>query len=358
MVKKSIANLFIGLGIAQTFIQPNVLAADEVENLSTCCENVVVPGEPLDPCLVGSIYPLPAGPTFSCGWNSYVRGDFLYWSVYPAAQGYEVEATTNNHLNSRILNHHITWRPGFRVGIGTEVNGVYLDIDYTQIHSHSTTHYKARQNANPALSETLTIVAVAITFPFNYVKSTITQNYDAAIFSVQKPVYVGKRLVVTPSMGLIAYWSKYNTTYICGQLNQPPSGFVQNKQKNWNVGPTVAVTAKAQLAWGFRGIGSFGFSAAYDRLKSRSVLSVPGAQPALINNTTQEYGYTRNSAVQAKAELGIGWESYFWCDRYHASIEVLYAENYTAFTPFRDIQGIQVEPLQMRGLVVGGSLDF
>ncbi|MBS0629102.1 MAG: hypothetical protein JSS30_02615 [Verrucomicrobia bacterium] len=354
MVKKYITHALFGLGIAQMYLSPTQVFADECE--APCCEATIIPGEPLDPCLVSGGYPLPGNVSLCNGWDVYATGSFLYWTAYPPVSATIVRANSPNQTSpatTRNLQQKLVYKPGFRVGIGAALCGVVADVNYTRLHSKTTTHFSARAN------ETISLTQGVTALQFANIKTEMTMDFDFVIGSLQKPFYIGKRIVFTPGFGIIGQWTKYGWDIDCSALNAPPTGFINVVHKSWAVGPGLTISTQALVTCGFRIVGNVILGSIYNRMtKDQSRLFFPN-NPGAANNTFQKTAKSSNTwANAAMTEIGLGWASYLWCDRFFLDLTVAYHASYNTTSAIRGIQGINTQNFSLQGLVVSGRVDF
>lgn len=367
MIKKHLLNTLICLGMTQL-----VLAEDEPE--ITCCPSVVI-GEPLDPCCINPMYPYPA--TFSpCdGWNLYAKGEFLYMS-YLVDNIKQPVWNTAVDLSDVIIEAVKTgYRPGFRVALGLDLGSVILDATYLRYHSHSTSSYRARENGGiglfllpPSMFANLFFQGLPL---FQNTKTISHILLDIGIISVQRPVYIGKRIMMNLNYGIMGLWSGQDWRSSTNALTNPippvvtSSGVFKLKNRAWAVGPNLGFTATALLPWKFQAIASIDLALQYgSQYKTKSSSSFPDYPVVLANNKFRQRGDAAHVQSWHSGELGIAWGDYFFCDRYYVNVSV----SYLWFFQHIFLQNPPFNPLiiafatsqnfSIHGISVGGRLDF
>ncbi|MBS0628877.1 MAG: hypothetical protein JSS30_01475 [Verrucomicrobia bacterium] len=349
MARKTIAVTLLNFGLIQMAIHPTGLASEETTCAPTCCDECIIPGEPLDPSLVSAGYPYPATVRVSDGWNVYAKGEFLYCAANLGADVYDVVATTTNGQRSRRNVQKRSWSPGFRVALGMNLCPVVLDLQYTSLHNHNTTHFSARAN------ETLSVFP-PIAATFANVKTKIELDSDVIIASAQKPVYVGKTILLNGFYGILGGWYQQNVTSEFSQINAPPSTFYSSRQKYWNIGPAFGLLTKLLLPCGFRGLGNVNLSANMCWV-NKGVTTFRFPNPATniiqkLNNNAPAF------ELNISAEIGLGWEKYFCCDAYHTELTLTYIFNQYNTAPLRALQLVTPNTNVFHGIVVGCRVDF
>jgi len=384
MMKKSLSTAFVSLGIIQLVLQSSPAFADEECCSSPCYNPVILPGEVLDPCCVQAGYPLPVNLNLCCSWNAYASGDFLYLgSVRDVATPIAQRFTFVNGINFQIdrttkdLLQNSSYKPGFRVAIGVDLDSVILDATYLRYYSHTTSHFNTDNNQGIALTTYAgsileSSLATGLPVLFSNVKSSFHLNVDRLLVSAQRPVYMGKRITMNLNYGLLAYWNEQKWDFNCTALAAPPAvfppvltsnGFATAIHKTWAVGPSLGFKAVGFLPCSFKAIFNIDLSLQYGFMyRGETVTSFP-AVPFATNNTTITRDHAGYSQAVQNAEIGLGWGSYFGCDKYHFD---LYA-TYNFFSQYCIAFGLPYSQTAvdlnyfsygMQGIAIGGRLDF
>jgi hypothetical protein len=382
MTKKSIASALICLGISHMLFQPNQIIAQD-----DCCDLVVVPGYSIEEGCVNAGYIFPAEYNLDCAWDFYARGEFIYFAysqevVPPLAQRFtfvddiyfQDQRTTNNLLMRS------PYRPGFRVSVGVDLDAVVLDATYMRYHSSVSQNFLAGNNAGLGLTTGAQGILAgdpnngAPPQPgnstlFATIKAKREILLDRLLLTAQRPVYMGKRIIMDLNFGLLTYWNAQNWRFDATALAAPPfgvitsNGFSTARHKGWAVGPDLGFRAIALLPCNFQGLFRVDLSLLYAQLShGRTVTSFPQA-PLPTNNTTlvrKKAGFSQ--AVQS-AEIGIGWGDYFACNKYHIDLYV----TYNFLSQYLIDEGIPYSSTahdayffsySLQGFAIGGRLDF
>jgi len=361
MKKKSIATVLIALGCT--------LFADE------CCETLV--GQPLDPCCINPMYPYPGAISLQCGWDIYARGDFLYFSSLVDSYVNTVSDIAFDLSETRYLFQKSPYRPGFRVSLGVDLDAVVLDLTYFRHHAHTTTHFNTRANGGIVINYIApTILSEVFGQPrvfFQNVKSSRHLNFDYGILSVQKPVYMGKRIIMSLNYGLLGTWMQQKWNFDAAALTVPPpfaagvtsNGNARANKKSWGVGPDLGFKLTGLLPWHLKAIFNVELSLMYGKCtKTFSMGSFPAVPLPVANNTINEKEHSSHLEAFHSGEIGIGWGDYFACERIHidlyATYNFLFQHIFNYGIPFSPtgLDGMSLSNTSLHGIAIGGRLDF
>lgn len=368
MMKKMTFLISLSLGFAS--------AAFAEENEPSCC---IIPAEPLDPCCIAAGYPYPADYSTSCGWDIYACGDFLYWSIgLDIAQNYAQVLTFNQQATKNYF-HNSPYKPGFRVSLGIEFAGATVDLKFLRWNNPTTLHARA------GAGEMVRLVFSAPGLLFGpptlpdvvFSKVTSRQHLDInwGALTVNKPVYMGERVIMNLGYGLAMHWSSEKWNFDCLALNSPlplppfiaitSNGFVAQDHRSWAIGPCLTFNGTALLPYGFEVIGSILLSVQYASMyKGITTISFPAAPFTTDNTTLKNKGHIPHVQPVHGGEIGLGWGDYFWCDRIHLDLSITYAFymqhcetlGFPASSTAIDVPGLV--HYNMHGITIGGRIDF
>lgn len=369
MVKKYLVNTLLSLGAAQ------MLIAEEPSQDSCCCPSVIV-SEPLDPCCIGAVYPYPANYAPRCGWDIYAKGEFLY--LTSAINSHQNPAGNVDFDNSktRWFFPKEPYRPGFRVAIGADLESVVFDLTYFRYHSDTTTHFNARPNGGVVLS----VASPSLFAPINgqpkaffqRVKTSLQIDLDYLIASLQRPVYMGKRIIMNLDYGIMGLWAGQKWRFDCtGFATPPPAGVTTNgvyktNHRSWAVGPCLGFTAIALFPWHLQVIAALDLSVQYAEIyKVRTSAAFPTYPGALGQYQIKKRGTIAHTQFFHDGELGIGWGDYLGCDdRYYVNFSVAYhwisqhIEDNGLFGTATGWDDVNLSNFGAHGIAIGGRVDF
>lgn len=285
-----------------------------------CCMPEYTPGEPLcDACAGYSQY---VGIQLNCGWDLFAYGEFLYWRP---AQNTVIVATRipENPLTQTqsILPFKFGFRPGFRVGIGMVAHCFddwAFNVDYIRYHQA----FSQRMSA-PAPEFLVTNLPIFPGFRFSNIKNVAHFHYDIVGLNVQRPNYLGQRVILSPFLGL--KWLHRDVKLGQDLIDVPNGRFNTGYAilKYSSIGIGAGFDGSWLLCWGLSLIGNADVAILYPY--KRSFLQVVTNAVATQNAFDQELTHhIRHLDIYAKGGMGLNWGSYFCCNRYHANISLTY----------------------------------
>lgn len=375
MIKNTIASTLFGLGIAQMTFLPAQTDIKEESTYSPCCAEIV-PGEPLDPCLIAAGYPYPATITPCCGWDIYAKGDFLYLAASSENQNTNLGNLTLDGRDLVWFPQTISYRPGFRVSLGADLGSVVLDLSYLRYHSHNTSTFRARDNSGIytglAPPDFFSGLFLGFTPFFQNVRSTWHLDFDVGSISLQKPVYMGKRIIMNLNYGLLGVWtgSKWNIRYAALVAPLPPGGvtsdgFARANAKSWAIGPSLGFSAAALLPMHLKAIASIDLALQYGYItKMNQINSFPAIPRPFISGASIDSQKASGLQAYHMGEIGLGWGDYFACDRIHVDLSLTYnffyqhIYNYGFALNPTFVEGLYLVSYTVHGIAIGGRLDF
>ena len=183
----------------------------------TSCAETVEPGNSL-PCCVPAVYPQFAGVELSEGPRLFGTGEFLWWTNIQETSMIAYINENDPANTQKEVFAHGGYRPGFKVGIGAEFRNVdqwvgYLE--YTRFHHEWTNHVSAR-GAQTITPSALSFIHFApIFFPVAYtdLKYKLTYKIDNIDVLLERPVYLGKRVIMNVFSGLQALFYEKKVSY-------------------------------------------------------------------------------------------------------------------------------------------------
>jgi len=329
--------------------------------LASISKENFVPGEPIEKGIEAGDINLPARYEVDHSYNLYFGGSFLYW--YTQQAGLEVGRQriiqASQSKISDNLDVDFDYEPGFNVFVGKKLCwdhwNVYLD--YTRLHFTVSQTYNSPDN-----TYYVPYWLSAVIYP----TTTITTmhgswrlKYDMFDFMITRPFYVGRRLIITPEMGLRG--GVINQRYRATYGNQ---GGVSAKQNSWLVGPRAMADMNWLIAYGFSFDAYVGGGLYYQHFDISDQQMVPtNIYPLQLDKETQ------NVTPHFQIGGGLGYNQYFANDRWHVSLDLLYNfEVYLHQNEMRklsdtshtdtDRQTSDVGDLIFHGLVVALRFDF
>lgn len=324
-----------------------------------CCP--VIPGEPLEGSQVCPGYFYPAMYELSSCVEFSVSADFLYWAANKQLNAIAFEETVAaDSINTGVIIHRAGYRPGFSVGIGIGIpgwdhfvfNAQYLRYDHTTTTTHTA-------GTGKFLTPLTGVVPGAPNPPTIATRVHSKWHFclNEAELTVERPFYLGTRLVLSPAFGLKAFWFNERQSIDFDLLNGD-LGTQNNHFKSWALGPYLFLDAKALLFCNAYLVAKFGFLAPYQK---HTKISSQAVFPALGQNQQDfELGPKKPYVFEPYLEsgIGLGWGSYFWCNKFHADIVITYDYNAALFLAYATFGGTFPKDHYWHGLTLKGQFDF
>lgn len=369
---KQLEKLVFVFGIAQISFHLSQINANEDSCEYTCCEPTIIAMEPLDPCVIASGYPYPATISPCDGWDFYVKGSLMYLGVGSDPNAFTAQRTSFDGLKTKNLFQKTAYLPAFDVSLGFDLGSVVFEANYFRYYHHNTSHFSAGNAAAILLTGAAPGSFALPPVVFERVKAKSTFNIDRLIVSLQKPVYLGNRIIMSLGYGLRTLWVEQKYDFICSGFPFPPpngnptsSGFTKTDHQSWSTGPDLLLRAKALLPWHLRALVDLDLAIMVGTLtKGFQTTSYPNA-PAVVNNTTVKID-KHPHFIQAFSggQIGLGWGNYFACDQYHVDFTFSYTFEYNHMFVFGfpflppAVADLTQAPWLMHGFVLSGRLDF
>ncbi len=321
-----------------------------------CCMPEYRPGEPLcdDACAIYSQY---AGVELNCGWNVIAWGEFLYWRPIPntVIQTITFEGTPPGSLQLEIPNNY-AYRPAFRVGLGWIApcfDNWIFNIDYTWIHQH---FKKTDSRQDP-----ITLASTVGFFPIPQYSSIETKtnfNYDIVGLNVQRPNYLGQRVVLSPFLGL--KWLK-RSNKLAQDLLIAGTDLVDHQHVTisyTSIGLGAGFDGNWLLCWNLRLIGKADVAILYAYKRSLNQLNTSDVQTGVVPYPLRVKQHDRHLDIYGKGGMGIGWGSYFCCQSFYVDLSATF-DYMVDVVKMGTSSGMWSNgTTQFVGLTLRGQLDF
>jgi hypothetical protein len=371
------------------------------------------------------IYNAPARIDVKNSWDTFVTGKILYWQAQE--ENLEIGAITRNdpegisgngdfpfttsYVNKmNVINPHFTYRTGFKIGLGANMeydNWTTLS-EYTWFHSTISTGVQPLEGSTSTISipngEYLTPIQGAAgsmvfstanessdsdAFFFHDANQSWTLKMDFLDVSLARSYYSGTKLTVRPFFGARGAWVRQrldtimngSTEYQVAALsNDNSNGYdravLHDSSTSWGVGPRSGFESSWLLGRGVRLIGNGSADILYTRYSLRTNEQLANQATSGYYNQGNNSPIDTNASISqkidylrshAELELGFGWGSYFASDKWHFDMAATYGfqvfwdqnmfRNYTthampakSFAPNGD--------LFIHGATFSTSLDF
>lgn len=350
--------------IAAGLLTSLIALTPTISQAEDCCLPEYRVGEPLCDDIACGVYTQYAGVQLDCGWNVFAWGEFLYWRMVPDAAWRTIRVDNATFGQPALgstqteIANNFGYRPGFRIGLGLHLpcfDDWLLSADYTWYH-HGFSHLDTA--TAPAFLATTSVAGTLLVAPiYSAIRTKYHLALDIVSLNLQRPNYIGQRVILSPFFGL--KW-RHGIEKYSQDCTSPLTQVTDNAHARIlfdGIGIGAGMDGSWLLCWNLRLIGKtdVGLLYAYRHKFSQSATFTPFTPAPLVVNLKQ---HDRHVDILAKGGLGIGWGSYFSCNRYHVDIS-------TTFDMFSDViklsftNGMIEGPSTfLMGLTVRGQFDF
>ena len=342
-------------------------------------------------CYIPAAYNFPAAYKLDdqC-WDLFITASYIYWEAFQDTMptAFQLDNTlpvpTTGGIERELLRANNQYKSGFKVGLGWTAPS----FDNWQFYAEYTWYHPSGSNDDGDDDDCGCTVNNFVVYPncssctdlyATDLSSKWKVDVDLADISVQRPFYLGKRLVINPFFGLRGAWIKerFNINY-GGALTAAGAAVAttyntSTHSKSWGVGPRVGMEGSWLLWGGLRIIGNASGSILYTSYTKINMTSnVPigsgSGAPALATNNTWKY-HKKYDALRANAELdtGLGWGMYLGCDNdFHIDLAATY--DFNVFWNQNMVEDLQNQSLHhvaaapgnlyLHGLTIKARFDF
>ena len=330
-------------------------------------------------------YNAPARIEVRGSWDVYAMASFIYWQARqenmeigiishnaPDTLLEDTPFSTNYVNNMTVTNPHFTYRPGFKVGLGVNLDWDNWDAyaEYTWFHSSI---HSGVNSLSPATTGTAIPPNGEYLYPiqgppaalnghfFKSAGQSWDLNMDFIDLSLSRSYYSGRRVTITPFFGARGAWIRQhlNTDYVGAipeaALGDSTANF-HDSSTSWGIGPRTGFESNWLLGCGTRFIGNVSGDILYSRYSLQQDDLVTDLRPLLdapiLSNAaiSQTIDYLR---AHAAFELGFGWGTYFDNCNWHIDLSATYG--FQAFwdqNMFRNFEN----PAAMKSFTPNGNL--
>lgn len=347
-----------GLALSLIAINPATLSAED------CCLPDYRPGEILCDDIACGVYTQYAGVQLDCGWNVFGWGEFLYWRpvVENAWRTIRVDNAAFGEpalgsIQTEIANT-FGYRPGFRIGLGMHLpcfDNWLLSADYTWYHHGFSKTDTATQ---PSFLASTSAAGTLLVAP---IYSAITTKYHLALdvvsVNIQRPNYIGQQVILSPFLGI--KWMRGQQKYR-QDCTSPLTQVTDNAHATVSydgIGVGAGMDGSWLLCWNLRLIGKadVGLIYPYHHKFSQTATFTPFTPAPLIVNVKQ---HDRHLDILAKGGVGLGWGSYFCCNRYHLDLSATFDWMSDVVKMSFTTAMMEGTSFLLMGLTVRGQFDF
>lgn len=275
--------------------------------------------------------------------------DFLYWKADEDDLEYATKmvatpVTDHSDVSTKLLPLHFSWDPGFRLGFGYTFNHFdswALNLSWTHIQNHA--HGSASALGTEAqVGDVNTIIPIWNTL-FQELTHGATKasahwkvNFNTIDLSLGRSFFLSKRFVLNPFIGFRGalidqhYKAKYNTLILPAEEAPTFTQELVFKAKNDFGG--FGLRGGGEFLWHFNqhwnlftqlsGSALYGkFQVKMKNLNGQGLIEGEIPSSPLNFYASEKFWRVR---LNFEESIGLGWETYFHCDRYHLSCRVAY----------------------------------
>lgn len=288
-----------------------------------------------------------------------IFADALYWYTSETVDWAFVLKNNSNSESSSFKTFTFDWAPGFRVGLGYNMEHDQWDTQasYTWFQSKATGH------ASGSVTTAFLASRLSLLEPFAKGRASINLHYNMFDWDLGRSFLASKYLSLRPSIGLKGGWigqvihGHWDTAKLLDLLSISASEKV--KQSFQGGGPKGGVTGK----WCFGNIRKHTFSiisqleAGYlwGHWSIRDKFIDDLATVIRVKTSKRNFG-----SFMLHAFLGFGWDGNFDHDRAHFSAKIGYEieDWFNQFQIYSDLAGSQNNNLILQGLNISVRFDF
>lgn len=297
--------------------------------------------------------------------NVDVFADAIYWYTAETADWAVVHAPNGNTEKVAFKTIGFDWNPGFRVGVGYNMDHDRWDTQfyYTWFQARTTEHARgAADTVQPAF------IGWKVTDTGYFDKGELKWNlrFDMFDWDLARNFFVSKALSVRPLIGLKGGWIKQSIhtewkkrVTVLG-VSVPLTAVENLKNNFWGVGPkggvnTKWIFGKTQTAF-FSLFGDFAAAFMWGHWTIKDKF-----QDTLLTTLLNKSGRNRDfGAVMVQGFMGLGFDLNFDKDRSHFAMKLGYEVQdwFNQFQIFTNATGTQANELVFQGLTFDARLDF
>jgi hypothetical protein len=283
-------------------------------------------------------------------WDIYGTASFIYWQlVQDNMEVAFVDKLSNakylaNQVRGKPSQMNFDYKPGFKVGLGMNLDLDYWDVyaDYTMLHAknHASTNSPTLPKGGIGpLFPTGGHPSVVPTNVYNGASENWRSNLDLVNLDLGRSYFVGTQLTFRPFFGMRGAFITQNThyTYVNHSFISAIEPFevpgvmnVFNRAHSWGVGPRVGLNTDWMLGLGIRFFGNANVDVLYTKYKVKNnatfiaTTTVDGVAAEGDNFFFKSISKAPTLRTHLDLELGLGWGSYFDSSNWHIDLSAAY----------------------------------
>lgn len=284
-----------------------------------------------------------AGPRVAHGADVFLTANFIWWNVKEdgliisnagGRLGVDQSDVGTMIPSGGTASVGQTWSPGFKVGLGVNLPHDGWDLFAEYIWLRPSDSGDQSNPSNIPFDFRRYSLPNDGTNSFTKSESDWRHRFNVINLEIGRNFYLSQYLTMRPFMGLKGTWQRrrLNSTYtgvFNADANKRPGNFTdRHRFRAWGVGVRGGLNTAWYVTKSFSVYGNLAFSALwtdYNRIRQRTQLNLDKTEQQeasttdYVNVTDTNNHYT--CRFVSELELGLRWETWFYDDNYHFSIQ-------------------------------------
>lgn len=274
------------------------------------------------------------------GVDFFLEGSLIYWHVSQEymdvgrTAAFVANAESTPVPLAEVAVHNFDYHPGFQVGFGfgTDFDDWVVKVNYTRIHDTTSSTVGSIPGALSTGSliyipnEWFVNLSINLQQEMAQISSTWKYDFDMIDFTLGRPFYQGRRLILSPFAGLRTLWldQRFDVSAVNANSLGASPATSYNKSDSWSLGVVTGTVMNWYLGEGFTIDFDFDMSLLY--MKYKNLLHTENVQNTVTGQANLDGFYPDNGALRPtlKTGLGFSWGSYLAGKDYHLDFGLKY----------------------------------
>lgn len=262
------------------------------------------------------------GPCVACGFDLYITIDFLYWTAREDQLTFAIQEPIQTvsgvpSVSSRGTAYQPDWGfgPGYKLGFGSlyDHDGWDIYAEYTSF-SKETGSRSAKADAN----ERLTIKPAALLSPAQEISAKWKLEFGRVDLSLGRNFFISRYLKLKPFFGLMGTWQKQSFPVETTPIDPTGEAFLfSNHMDYWGVGIRAGLDTSWHATKSISLVADTAISGVWQGFDVHT--KVEALPSGIVFTDYSSQFHAINPALEFL--IGIRWETWFCCDRFHFSME-------------------------------------
>lgn len=296
--------------------------------------------EPKTPCIrtfseLTPAYNAPDRIETCHSWDVFAQSSFIYW--YPSQSNMELGIVSDQinpdyFLNGNIVRLDFDYQPGFKIGLGMNLDTDHWEglLQYTWFHSNVHSSTSLEPNETKILYPSWQIPDLLVAYYDGNERWKL--DMDFLDIELARSYFVGKNLSFRPFFGARAAWIFQKVTVEYFNVTNPiylPRNrtIVTQKSSSWGIGPRTGLEMDWLLGKGLRMYGNGSLDLLFTKYPTLSFFqkseSLPGTTVVGSQFLVKENG-DHHVRAHMDLEFGFGWGMYFAKEEWHVDLSTGY----------------------------------